>query len=124
MWIHIGRRQEWAICYRDSTRTRGINTNNYAEAGIRILKDIVFQRIRAYNLVQVFEFITVTFEMYYEGRLLSVAYNRMDRYISIRHKGLGASKVNDKDIVKSDQNDFLYFVKSNHSDQDYIYSRH
>ena len=58
------RRQEWAICYRDSTSTRGINTNNYAEAGIRILKDIVFQRIRAYNLVQFFEFITVTFEMY------------------------------------------------------------
>ena len=55
------RRQEWAICYRDSTSTRGINTNNYAEAGIRILKDIVFQRIRTYNLVQVFEFITVTF---------------------------------------------------------------
>ena len=44
------RRREWAICYRDSTCTRGINTNNYAEAGIRILKDIVFQRIRAYNL--------------------------------------------------------------------------
>ena len=79
----------------------------------------MFQRIRAYNLVQVFEFITVTFEMYYERRLLSVAYNSMDRYISIRHKGLGASKVNDKDIVKSDQNDFLYLVKSNHSDQDY-----
>ena len=35
------RRQEWAICYRDSTSTRGINTNNYAEAGIRILKDSV-----------------------------------------------------------------------------------
>ena len=84
--------QEWAICYRDSTSTRGINTNNYAQAGIRILKDILFQRIRAYNLVQVFEFITVTFEMYYEHRLLSVAYNRMDRYISIRHKGVGASK--------------------------------
>ena len=58
--------------------------------------------------------------MYYERRLLSVAYNRMDRYISIRHKGLGASKVNDKDIVRYDQNDFLYLVKSNHSDRDYI----
>ncbi len=40
------RRQEWAICDRDNTSTRGINTNNYAEAGIRILKDIVFQRFR------------------------------------------------------------------------------
>ncbi len=40
------RRQEWAICSRDNTSTRGINTNNYAEAGIRILKDIIFQTLR------------------------------------------------------------------------------
>ena len=113
------RRREWAICYRDSTCTRGINTNNYAEAGIRILKDIVFQRIQAYNLVQVFEFIAVTFEMYYERRLLAVAYNRMDRYIAIRYKGLGASKINDEDIIKSDNNDFFYLVKSKLSDHHY-----
>ena len=34
---------------------RGISTNNYAESGIRILKDIVFQRVKAYNLIQLFE---------------------------------------------------------------------
>jgi len=56
----------------------------------------VFQIIRAYNLVQVFEFITVTFEMYYDQRLLSVAYNKMDRYISVCYKGHGASKVKDQ----------------------------
>ena len=53
----------------------------YAESGIRILKDIVFRRVKAYNLVQLFEFLTVTFELYYECRLLAVAHNRMDRYI-------------------------------------------
>ena len=47
------------------------------------------------------------FEMYYERRLLAVAYNRMDRYIAIRYKGLGASKINDEDIIKSDNNDFF-----------------
>ena len=36
--------------------------------------------------------------MYYECRLLAVAYKRMDRYIAIRYKGLGASKVYDEDI--------------------------
>ena len=66
----------------------------------KTLKNIGFQRIRAYNLVQVFEFIAVTFEMYYKHRLLAVAYNRMDRYIAIRYKGLGASKVNDEDMIK------------------------
>ena len=54
---------------------RGINTNNYDESGIRILKDIVFKRVKAYNLMQLFNFITVTFEMYYKRRLLAIAYN-------------------------------------------------
>ena len=39
----------------------GINTNNYAEFGIRILKDIVFRRLKAYNLVELFEFLTVIY---------------------------------------------------------------
>ena len=30
--------------------TRGNNTNNYAEAGMRILKEIIFGRVKAYNL--------------------------------------------------------------------------
>ena len=36
-----GCRQEWAVCFRDNASMRGIDTNNYAESGIRILKDIV-----------------------------------------------------------------------------------
>ncbi len=81
-WI---RRREWAICFRSAATMRGINTNNYAESGIRILKDIVFRRVKAYNLIQLFEFVTVTFELYYKRRLLAIAYNRMDRYISLRY---------------------------------------
>ena len=105
------RRGEWAICFRDQTLLRGNNTNNYAESGIRILKDIVFKRVKAYNLVQLFEFMTVTFELYYERRLLAVAHNRMDRYIALRFKGLGASKVNLSEIRESDS-EGVYIVKS------------
>jgi len=36
------RRREWAICYRSHLLTRGNQTNNYAEAGIRIIKELVF----------------------------------------------------------------------------------
>ena len=91
---------------------RGINTNNYAESGIRILKDIVFRRVKAYNLIQLFEFLTVTFELYYERRLLAVAHNRMDRYISLRYKGLGAGKVNPDSIHKSTESNDIYLVNS------------
>ena len=91
---------------------RGIDTNNYAESGIRILKDIVFKRIKAYNLIQLFEFLTITFEAYYERRLLAIAYNRVDRYISLRYKGLGAKKVDQNDIKESTESTYMFKVKS------------
>ena len=106
------RRNEWAVCFRSRETMRGINTNNYAESGIRILKDIVFKRVKAYNLIQLFEFLTVTFELYYERRLLAVAHNRMDRYISLRYKGLGAAKVNQDSIQTSTTDSHVYVIKS------------
>ena len=104
------RKNEWAICFRNRETMQGINTNNYAESGIRILKDIVFKRVKAYNLVQLFEFLSVTFELYYERRLLAVAHNRMDRYVSLRYKGLGEAKVNQNDICQSTRDSHIYLV--------------
>ena len=45
------KRTFWAHCYRTTTIN---HTNNYAEAGIRILKDLVFARVKAYHVVQMF----------------------------------------------------------------------
>ena len=44
------RKEEWALYYRKETCVRANNTNNYAEAGMRILKENVFNRTKAYNL--------------------------------------------------------------------------
>jgi len=98
---------------------RGINTNNYAEFGIRILKDIVFERFKAYNLIQLFNFITVTFDMYYKRRLLAIAYNRMDRYIALRYKGLGAFEVPDKNINESITNNIYLVISTRCKDKLY-----
>lgn len=62
-------RKEWAICYRSHLLVRGNQTNNYAEAGVRIIKELVFNRIKAYNLVQMFSFVTECLEMYYSRKL-------------------------------------------------------
>ena len=58
------RRLEWALAYRALSMTRGNNTNNYAEASIRVLKEIVFGRVKAYNLIQMFDFVVTTMEIY------------------------------------------------------------
>ena len=47
------RKWEWAVALRKNLILRGNNTNNRSEAGIRILKEIIFQRVQAFNLVQI-----------------------------------------------------------------------
>ena len=119
--VFWARKAEWSIAYRACYIMRGNHTNNYSETGIRILKDIVFKRIKAYNLIQVFEFLTVTFETYYQARLLAVAHNRLDRYIALRFKGLGTEKINDVDVKPSSDGKGLYIVKSQlHPEVEYV----
>jgi len=54
--------EQWAIAYRSELSMRGKHTNNYSEASVKILKDRVFERTRAYNLVQLFQFLSTTLE--------------------------------------------------------------
>lgn len=70
------RRSEWALSYRLGKTFRHNHTNNYAESGIRVLKEIIFGRLKAYNLIQMFDFFTVTMEKYYTSRLLDLAHSR------------------------------------------------
>ena len=91
---------------------RGNNTNNPSEAGIRILKEIIFQRVQSFNLVQIFDFITITLESYFEQRLLAIAHLRLDSYIALKFKGMGVSKLQPTHIFPVDPSKGLYTVKS------------
>ena len=66
---------------------RGNHTNNYAEAGIKILKELVFSRVKAYNLVQMFSFVTGVMDIYYNKKILSLANNRVETYVALRFQG-------------------------------------
>lgn len=52
------------------------NTNNFAEATIHILKDVILGRQTAFNTVAFVEFCTAVWEPYMIRRLLNVAHNR------------------------------------------------
>ena len=82
------RRSEWALSYRVREVTRGNHTNNYAEGDIRILKEIIFDRVKAYNLIQMFEFLTTTMEQYFCNRLLDVAHSRYRPGIAVKYRHL------------------------------------
>lgn len=50
----IDRRNEWALCYRTKLPVRGSNTNNLCESAMMVMKDCILQRIKAYNIVQIY----------------------------------------------------------------------
>lgn len=94
------RRSEWALSFCMELLFGNNHTNNYAEAGIRVLKELVFGRVKAYNLIQMFNFIIDTMEKYYQNRLLDMAHSRNRPGISLRFRDI--YKLTDT-IVRTEQ---------------------
>jgi len=72
------RRSEWALCCRQDLPIRANNTNNYCERAMRVLKDSILHRTKAFNVPQLVDFITTRFDAHYQRRLQDVANNRLD----------------------------------------------
>ena len=80
----------------------GNHTNNYAESGIRTLKEIIFGRVKACNLIQMFEFITV---------IMDIAHSRYRPNIALCFKDISESTHFVTTIVGV--RDFIYYVAEN-----------
>jgi hypothetical protein len=72
----LDRGDEWLLVRRQNTFTRGNNTNNYSEATMRILKDIILQRTKAFNVVALVDFCSTVLQTYFVKRLLAFAHGR------------------------------------------------
>lgn len=72
----LDRGDEWLLVRRQNTFTRGNNTNNYSEASMRILKDIILQRTKAFNVVALVDFCSTVLQTYFVKRLLAFAHGR------------------------------------------------
>ena len=97
------KRKTWAHCYRKTLPVRGNHTNNYAEAGNKILKELVFSLVKAYNLTQLFSFVTEVMEIYYQKKILSLANNRVESYVQgLRFQGLNSHSISKEDITHTE----------------------
>ncbi|KAG1662103.1 hypothetical protein GQR58_021112 [Nymphon striatum] len=103
------RRHAWAVCYRNDLPVRGNNTNNYAEAAMRILKDQIFERVRAYNVVQLLDFLVTRMNAYNERRLTDLSNGRVDVTISRRYLP-GGTSIPKGNVTKVDTH--YYRIKS------------
>jgi len=70
------RQEQWVRFYRSRILYRNHDTNIYAKAYIRIMKDILLNRTKAYNVVALVDFIVSVGEEYFTLRILNHAHGR------------------------------------------------
>ena len=69
-------RELWCMAWR-TEHHRGHHTNNFAEVTVRLYKDVVLQRAKAYNPVALVDFTVRVMEDYYRNRLRDFANGRI-----------------------------------------------
>lgn len=99
------RRTEWCHFHRKHLLTRGHNTNNYVEASIRVFKDVILQRCKAFNSIALLEFVVKILESYHTRKMLNYANNRATRHDILYDKFKGsASKLQVQSINEETYN--------------------
>ena len=111
------RRLEWCISERLDLLTRGNNTNNITEASIRILKDVILQRCKAFNACALVDFITSIYENYFQRRIISYANTRKTKdsiyamFMKTARNIKNISRVNDNEYsVESEANSNTFYT--------------
>lgn len=91
--------EDWCMAYRDET-THGNQTNNFCEVSIRLFKDVVLSRNKAYNAVALIDFIVSCLEEYYQKRIRNFANSRNSTPRLLLKKLIHkASNINRDDIL-------------------------
>ena len=69
--------QFWILLFHLNLPMHSNNTNNYIKWSFSIMKDIIFMRTKAYNLIQIFQFIITNIERFYERKVLKITYKHV-----------------------------------------------
>ncbi|XP_077289130.1 uncharacterized protein LOC143913305 isoform X1 [Arctopsyche grandis] len=105
------RRESWCFAYRNQF-TRGNQTNNYAEITVRIFKDIVLNRCKAFNAVDIIGYVCVEMNRYYKDRLMDFAHGRNAAKKHILNPFTKKITYLTKDNIVESDNGFVYIVPS------------
>ena len=109
------RKTEWALCFRNNLLLRGNNTNNYCEAAMKIFKDKILHRTKAYNIIQLIDFICNYLEEFYCRLLIDIANGRCTR----RSKGLVKETSIGEENIQFDAGDHYIVQSETHADVQY-----
>lgn len=72
---HWTYKERWCLAWRDHTN-RGHHTNNFSEVSVRIFKENVLCRVKAYNVVSIVDFCCIKLEDYYRRKFQEFSNDR------------------------------------------------
>lgn len=73
--IYWNIKEKWCLAWRNED-SRGHYTNNFCEASIRLFKDNILCRVKAYNVIALIDVISVVLEEFYRRKLREFANSR------------------------------------------------
>ena len=94
----MDRKEMRALSFRGDILTRGNDTNNFAEAAMRVLKDKILQRTKAFSVPQLADFMCTMLQDHYHQRLVNVGNGRLD--YAVTSKYMPATKTITKNDIK------------------------
>lgn len=97
------KKESWVKAYRNGWLINNNHTNNYSEATIRQIKDKIFSRIKAFNVVQMVDFMMTKFEKYNERKLLDASSNRLKTNPLYKQIKMPSTEILQR-IIKLDEN--------------------
>ena len=112
------RKDLWCLAWR-TERHRGHHTNNFAEVTVRLYKDMVLGRAKAYNAVSLVDFTVRVMEDYYRCRLRDFANGRISaQRLALEKLSRKASYLNSCDQI-DDFGENRYGVPNSDSTEKY-----
>lgn len=111
------RKEIWCFAFRDASM-HGHHTNNFSEVNVRIFKDIVLSRNKAYNAIALVDFICTSMEEYYTTRLRNFVNGRSDKSRLLFQDQLNRAAHITKDWIEALDDD-LYKVQQKNSPEFY-----
>lgn len=100
------RRNQWSLALRQDLPMRGNNTNNISEAMVRVMKDTILHRMKAFTIVQLVDFLITRLDSYYHQRILDVAANRIDCALRQKYLPPPDSKIEILEITQCSSDHF------------------
>jgi len=86
------------LAWKDHTN-RGHHTNNFSEVSVRIFKEIVVCRVKAYNFVSIVDFCCIKLEDYYRRKFQDFSNDRNSRARKYFEKIIKLSEYASKDEI-------------------------